>query len=48
MEDAALGVHVENPHGAMRLYENLGFVVQDEGATYEKPFGTTDSPAIGR
>jgi ribosomal protein S18 acetylase RimI-like enzyme len=36
MEEAALGVHVENPHGAMRLYENLGFVVQDEGATYEE------------
>ncbi len=37
MEEAALGVHVENPHGAKRLYENLGFVVQDEGAVFEKP-----------
>jgi ribosomal protein S18 acetylase RimI-like enzyme len=38
MEEAALGVHVENPHGAMRLYEKLGFVVQSRGAVYEKPW----------
>ena len=38
MEEAALGVHVENPHGAMRLYERLGFAVQSRGAVFEKPF----------
>jgi ribosomal protein S18 acetylase RimI-like enzyme len=38
MEEAALGVHVENPHGAYRLYQGLGFEVTDVGTTYEKPF----------
>ncbi len=37
MEEAALGVHVENPHGAYRLYQSLGFEVEDVGTTYEKP-----------
>lgn len=36
MEEAALGVHVENPHGAYRLYQNLGFEVDGFGTTYEK------------
>jgi ribosomal protein S18 acetylase RimI-like enzyme len=39
MEQARLGVHVENPHGAYRLYQNLGFEVQDVGTTYEKSLG---------
>ena len=43
MEEAALGVHVENPHGAMRLYQNLGFVVQSQGAVYEKPMKAPSS-----
>lgn len=37
MEEAALGVHVENPHGAYRLYQSLGFEVVSFGTTYEKP-----------
>lgn len=37
MEEAALGVHVENPHGAYRLYQNLGFEVEEVGTVYEKP-----------
>jgi mycothiol synthase len=37
MEEAALGVHVENPHGAYRLYQSLGFVVDSFGTIYEKP-----------
>jgi ribosomal protein S18 acetylase RimI-like enzyme len=37
MEEAALGVHLENPHGAYRLYQSLGFEVVRSGATYEKP-----------
>lgn len=37
MEEAALGVHVENPHGAYRLYQSLGFVVDSFGTLYEKP-----------
>ncbi|MDF1595432.1 MAG: GNAT family N-acetyltransferase [Acidimicrobiia bacterium] len=38
MEEAALGVHVENPHGAYRLYQSLGFEVVSFGTTYEKSF----------
>ncbi|MBU1227037.1 MAG: GNAT family N-acetyltransferase [Actinobacteria bacterium] len=38
MEQAALGVHVENPHGAYRLYQGLGFEVDSFGTIYEKPF----------
>lgn len=37
MEEAALGVHVENPHGAYRLYQSLGFQVVSFDTTYEKP-----------
>ena len=37
MEEAALGVHVENPNGAYRLYQSLGFVVVNFGTIYEKP-----------
>jgi ribosomal protein S18 acetylase RimI-like enzyme len=36
MEEAALGVHVENLHGAFRLYQKLGFEVIAQGAEYEK------------
>ncbi|MDH5373052.1 MAG: GNAT family N-acetyltransferase [Acidimicrobiia bacterium] len=39
MEEAALGVHVENPHGAYRLYQSLGFEVISFGTTYEKVMG---------
>lgn len=37
MEEACLGVHVENPHGAYRLYQSLGFEVVSFGTIYEKP-----------
>ena len=37
MQEAALNVHVENPHGAYRLYQSLGFRVRSFGTTYEKP-----------
>jgi mycothiol synthase len=43
MDEAALGVHVENPHGAMRLYQKLGFAVQSRGAVYEKPMKASGS-----
>lgn len=36
-EDAGLGVHVENPTGAYRLYEGLGFRMTTSGATYQRP-----------
>lgn len=36
MQEAALGVHVENPNGAYRLYQSLGFEVDSFGTTYEK------------
>ena len=37
LEEAGLGVHVENPTGAFRLYEGLGFRVTTSGATYQRP-----------
>ncbi len=46
MEEAALGVHVENPHGAYRLYQSLGFEVVSFGTTYEKPL--PDETGLGR
>ena len=33
---AVLGVDAENPSGALRLYESVGFVVTDTTATYHK------------
>jgi ribosomal protein S18 acetylase RimI-like enzyme len=37
MTEAALGVHVANPHGAYRLYESLGYEKTEEGSVWEKP-----------
>lgn len=37
MEEAALGVHTENPNGAFRLYEKMGYRVVKLFATYRKP-----------
>lgn len=36
MEEAALGVDTENPSGALRLYESMGFKVDKREATYRK------------
>jgi mycothiol synthase len=36
IEDAALGVDAENPSGALRLYEKLGFRKHREGVGYRK------------
>lgn len=36
MTEAALGVHVDNPHGAYRLYTGLGFEFDGQGVVYEK------------
>ncbi len=36
MTDSALGVHVENPNMALRLYTGLGFAVESQGATFER------------
>lgn len=36
MNDAALGVHVENPNGAFRLYESLGYKVVERSTTFQK------------
>lgn len=38
MEEAALGVHTENPHGAFQLYEKMGYRVVKMHTTYRKPF----------
>ena len=35
--EAALGVDAENPTGALRLYESVGFIVEQRGAVYRKP-----------
>jgi ribosomal protein S18 acetylase RimI-like enzyme len=38
MAEAGLGVHVENPNQALRLYEGVGFAVASGWTTYRKPF----------
>jgi mycothiol synthase len=37
MEETALGVDVQNPHGALRLYEAVGYQVDRRNTTYRKP-----------
>jgi ribosomal protein S18 acetylase RimI-like enzyme len=37
LEDAALGVHVENVTGAFSLYQGLGFEITSTATTYECP-----------
>ena len=37
MQEAALGVHAENPNGAFELYSSLGYEVQATSSTYERP-----------
>jgi len=37
MTSAALGVDADNPHDALRLYERLGFVVDQRAAAWRKP-----------
>jgi ribosomal protein S18 acetylase RimI-like enzyme len=36
MTEAALGVDAENPSGALRLYEKMGFVRERTGVSYRK------------
>lgn len=38
MTEAALGVDTENPSGALRVYERMGFRAVKGGASYRKPF----------
>ena len=37
MEETCLGVDVENPNGALRLYESVGYQVERRDTTYRKP-----------
>ncbi|MBN1581130.1 MAG: GNAT family N-acetyltransferase [Anaerolineae bacterium] len=37
MQETALGVDVQNPHGALRLYESVGYQVDRRDTTYRKP-----------
>jgi ribosomal protein S18 acetylase RimI-like enzyme len=37
MTQSALGVDTQNLHGALRLYESMGFEVVKQSATYRKP-----------
>ncbi len=37
MQEAALGVHTENPNGAFQLYESMGFRVVKTQTFYRKP-----------
>jgi ribosomal protein S18 acetylase RimI-like enzyme len=39
MTEAALGVDTENPNGALRLYESVGFRPVKRFTTYQKTFG---------
>jgi GNAT superfamily N-acetyltransferase len=38
MDEGALGVDTINPSGALKLYENCGFVNHQKWVTYRKPF----------
>jgi len=38
MREAGLSVHTDNPLGAYRLYESVGFVIESREIFYEKPF----------
>ena len=40
MTEAALGVDVDNPSGALGLYESVGFVVDSRETVYRKPMPT--------
>ena len=37
MTEAALGVDVDNPNGALRLYQSMGFRMVKQYTTYRKP-----------
>jgi ribosomal protein S18 acetylase RimI-like enzyme len=37
MTEAALSVHTENPLGAYKLYESVGFVLERQDIVYSKP-----------
>ena len=41
MDSAWLGVDADNPTGALRLYENAGFVVDERSTAYRKPLEVT-------
>lgn len=36
MKEAALGVHTDNPNGAYKLYESVGFVIERQEIVYAK------------
>lgn len=40
MEEAALGVMIDNPTGAVQLYESLGFAIVKRYTSYQKPVET--------
>jgi hypothetical protein len=37
MEDAALGVDTDNPTGALRVHESMGFRPVERETVYQKP-----------
>ena len=39
LDEAMLGVDSENAHGALGLYEGLGFVVHSHAAAYRRGLG---------
>jgi ribosomal protein S18 acetylase RimI-like enzyme len=39
MAEAALGVDAQNPNGALRLYQSMGFREVKRGVTFRKPLG---------
>jgi mycothiol synthase len=46
MEEAALGVDAENPNGALRLYESMGFQTVKCHTTYRKPLDLRAASAL--
>ena len=37
LDETCLGVDVQNPRGALRLYESVGYQVERRNTTYRKP-----------
>ena len=41
MQETALGVDTQNPNGALRLYESVGYQVDKRYTTYRKRLSAT-------
>jgi ribosomal protein S18 acetylase RimI-like enzyme len=46
MTTAGLGVDAENPHGALGVYQSVGFAVARSGRVYRKPLSPATDPEL--